>query len=417
MRRDRRINRRYDKPFFSSRRRGPGGLTMLLFGGALLCVILGLAWLMATQFDRLQYAAQDLLGIAPTPTPFASQHAQSGIGLYNAGKAEAALEAFDLALRQQPENINYLYEYGRTLIELGDYGAAADVGDRAIAAAPGDERAYALKARALMWSDPGNAIPLAVSGLDINPNFAPLHAALAVAYTSIGRYDEGLRSGVRAIQLDPLDSFAHRAYSIPLIYTGRNRQAIEALEQAVAINPDLAGPYFELAAQYRAINYPEMAVGIYRRVLEIEPQNAKAYLRLCETYAAVGEFQEGSRFCEAALAINPEYGSAWRMLGQLQYSRRNYEGSIESFLNCIAFGSDEVECYYIRGLAHYILGQCDDAWQVLQEALDYAVQDQIIETINIGLGNVRVNCAGYEDAALPTPSPPTPVPPTPIGGI
>ena len=416
MRRDRRIRRRYDKPFFSSRRR-PNGLTLLLFIGAIFCAGLGLFALFATQFDRLQYAAQDLLGIAPTPTPFASQHAGTGIRLYTAGDVSGALTAFGLALDQQPDNIDYLYEYGVTLIELGDSAAAAEIGDRAIAAAPGDERAYALKARALMWSAPGNAIPIAVSGLDYNPNFAPLHGVLAVAYTNIGRYDEGLRSGSRAIQLDPLNAFAHRAYSIPLIYTGRNRQAIEALEQAVGINPNLSGPYFELAAQYRAIDFPEMAVGIYRRVLEIEPDNAKAYLRLCETYAAVGEFQEGSRFCEKALTINPEYGSAWRMLGQLQYSRRNYEGAIESFLNCIAFGSDEVECYYIRGLAHYILGQCDDAWRVLNEALDYASQDPIIETINIGLGNIRVNCSGYEAVSLPTPAPPTPIPPTPIGGI
>ena len=191
------------------------------------------------------------------------------------GKVRDALGQFELALEQQPADIDYLYEYGRILIELDEYDLAVPIGDRAIAAAPDDVRGYALKARALMWSDPGNAIPLAVSGLDIDPAFAPLHAALAIAYTNIGRYDEGLSRGNRAIQLDPLDSFAHRAYSIPLIFTGRNSQAIETLEQAVAINPNLPGPYFELAAQYRAIDVPEMAVGIYRRVLELEPAMPK----------------------------------------------------------------------------------------------------------------------------------------------
>ena len=253
--------------------------------------------------------------------------------------------------------------------------------------------------------------------LDENPNFAPLHAALAIAYTNIGRYADGLQRGNRAIELDPLDSFAHRAFSIPLIYTGRNSQAIEALEKAVAINPNLTGPYFELAAQYRAIDFQEMAVGIYQRILELEPNSAKAYLRICETYAEVGEFLEGSKYCETSLEINSEYASAWRMLGQLQYNRRNYEGSIESFNNCVKYGSTEIECYYIRGLAHYILGECDKAWEVLQDALDIAVQDQIIDIINIGLGNVRVNCSGYENVTLPTPIPPSPIPPTPIGGI
>ena len=222
--------------------------------------------------------------------------------------------------------------------------------------------------------------------------------------------------GATAVRLDPMNPTAHRAYSIPLIYTGRNSQAIEQLEEAISINPNLTAPYFELAAQYRAIDIEEMAVGIYQRVLEIEPENAKAYLRMCETYASVGEFVQAQDYCEIALDIDPTYASAYRMRGQMQYNRRNYEGAIESFLSCIENGSTEVECYYLRGLAHYWLNQCDDAWHVLQESLQYAVQPVIIENINFGLGNVRANCPSYRDATLPTPIPPTPVPPTPIGG-
>ncbi len=417
MRPNRRIVRDHQKPFFSNKRRGLSGLPLFFFVIMTLGTSLLLVLVTATRYDELRYMAEDALGIAPTYTPRAVEHAQRGIALYGEGKASAALDAFGMALTPQPDNIAYLYEYGRILIELDQYDGAAPIGDRMIALAPGDARGYALKARALMWSDPGSAIPVAVSGLDIDSDFAPLHAALAIAYTNSGRFAEALQRGSRAIELDPLDSFAHRAYSIPLIFTGRYSQAIEALEQAVAINPNLTGPYFELAAQYRKIDFQEMAVGIYRRVLELEPNNAKAYLRICETYAQVGQFQAGTPFCEQALEINPQYASAWRMLGQLQYSRRNYESAIDSFENCVRFGSVEVECYYIRGWAYYILGNCDQAWDVLQEALNYTAADEIVDSINIGLSNVRINCPGFENVTLPTAIPPTPIPPTPIGGI
>lgn len=417
MKPNQKIKRNYDKPFFSNRKRGLSGLPLFVFGLIVGGIAMGLILLTTQQFDRMQYMALDAIGIAPTPTLFASQHAEAGVDYYNAGDVEAALTEFELAMEQRSDDVDYLYEYGRTLIELDRYDEAVPIGDAAIQAAPNDVRGYALKARALMWSDPGTAIPTAVSGLEIDPNYAPLHAALAVAYTNIGRYAEGLQRGARAVELDPLNAFTHRAYSIPLIYTGRNSQAIEQLEEAVSINPNLTAPYFELAAQYRFIDFPEMAVGVYRRVLAIDEDNAKAYLRLCETYASIGEFITGSGFCETALEIDPEYGSAWRMLGQLQYNRRNYEGSIDSFNNCVRYGSTEVECYYIRGLAHYFLGQCDEAWVVLQDSLQYAVQDPIIEAINIGLENVTIRCAGYENQSLPTPIPPTPIPPTPIGGI
>lgn len=413
MRANHKIKRDYNKPFFSNRKRGLSGGTLFLFG-LLIGAIIVVTYL---QYDSLQYAALDALGIAPTPTQFASQHAESGLQLYNAGKVQNALIEFEMAVRQRPDDVNYLYEYGKILLELEQFDEAVPVGDHAIEVAPDDVRGYALKARALMWSDPGTAIPIAVSGLEIDPNFAPLHAALAVAYTNIGRYAQGLERGANAVQLDPLDAFVYRAYSIPLIVTGRNSQAIEQLETAVTLNPALTPPYFELAAQYRAIDYPEMAVGIYQRVLEIDPNNAKAYLRICETYASVGEFITGSGYCETALEIDSEYGSAWRMLGQLQYTRRNYEGSIESFNNCVKYGSTEIECYYIRGLAHYFLGQCDRAWIVLNEALQFATQDLIIENIMNGMEGIKLRCSGYENQSLPTPIPPTSIPPTPIGGI
>lgn len=411
------INRRRRKPLFSARRRGLRGLPLFLFALLIVSASAGLILLTYYNYEQMRYMALNALGIAPTPTLFASEHARQGINVYNDGQVEAALDEFKLAIDQRPNDINYLYEYGRILIELDQYDEAVPFGDRAIEAAPDDPRGYALKARALMWSDPGGAIPTAVSGLEADPDFAPLHAALAIAYTRIGRYAEGLQRGLRATELDPLDSFARRAYSIPLIYTGRSSQAIEQLESAVAINPSLTGPYFELAAQYRAIDVPEMAVGVYRRILDIDGDNAKAYLRLCETYASIGEFITATGFCETALDLNPVYASAWRMLGQLQYSRRNYESSIESFNSCVQFGSTEVECYYIRGLAHYFLGQCDEAWAVLHESFSYTNQEPIIETINTGLTNVTVNCPGYENRSLPTPIPPTPIPPTPIGGI
>lgn len=417
MKPNQKIKRSYSKTLFSSRRRGLSGLPLFLFVLLMVSMIAGLILLTWQNYDQMRYMVQNALGIAPTPTLLASEHARQGITQYNAGQVEAARADFELAIGQRPNDINYLYEYGRILIELDQYDEAVAIGDRAIDVAPDDARGYALKARALMWSDPGTAIPIAVSGLEIDPGFAPLHAALAIAYTRIGRYAEGLQRGIRATELDPLDSFAHRAYSIPLIYTGRNSQAIEQLEAAVAINPNLTGPYFELAAQYRAIDIPEMAVGVYQHILSMDADNAKAYLRLCETYASVGEFITATGFCETALDINPAYASAWRMLGQLQYNRRNYESSIESFNNCVQFGSSEVECYYIRGLAHYFLGQCDDAWAVLRDSFSYTVQEPIIETINTGLTNVTINCPGYENRSLPTPIPPTPIPLTPIGGI
>lgn len=407
------INRNSTRPFFSRRRDN----TRLLIYMVLLFIIIAIPSVTFWQYDRLQLVALDLVGQAPTVTPFASTRAQQGQTAYLSGDVETALQYYEMAFNAQPNNVNYAYEYGRLLIELDRTAEARQIGDRMIQLAPADPRGYALAASALVWSEPTTAIPLALTGTELGIPFAPLQAALAIAYTNIGRYQEALQRGDLATRIDPLDAGARRSYSYPLIFTGRYTEAITQLEQAIAINPRVVAPYFELASLYRRINQEEMAVAIYNRVLEFAPENERAYLRLCETYAAKGLFREGEPFCQRALDINPLYADAHRMQGQLRYSRRNYEGAIDSFNTCISLGSQAVECYYLRGLAHYFLGQCDDAWNVLNESIAYTVQEPILRSINIGLSNVTVNCAGYRGVSLPTPIPPTAIPPTPIGGL
>ena len=121
---------------------------------------------------------------------------------------------------------------------------------------------------------------------------------------------------------------------------------------------------------------------------------------------------KATRFCETATEIDASYAPAWQYLGQLQYNRRNYESALESLENCVANGSTAVECFYIRGLAYYFLGECSTAWDVLLEAFLYTSEPSIIAIINTGLGDIRRNCPGFESAQLPTPIPPTPIPPT-----
>jgi len=407
----RKIKRDSKRTFFYRRSKTGRWIFVLI----MLTFILAIPAITSLQFNTIQLSALKIIGYAPTATPLASERANQAQAYYQNGAISDALTYYEMSVKQQPENINYLYEYGRMLIELDRSEEAAPIGDTIIQLAPTDPRGYALKANALMWTDPESAIPAAIQGIELGVPFAPLPAALAVAYTNIGRYQEALQRGDQAIRMDASDASARRAYSFPLIFTGRYTEAIEQLEKAIAINPNLAAPYFELASVYRRVNQPRMSVAIFNRVLEIDPNNARAYLRICETYAAVGEFKDAEPFCDQALEIEPGYASAHRMLGQLRYSRRNYEGAIEEFQICKDLGSEEIECYYIRGLAHYFLGQCDDAWEWLNDSLTRATDPAVVNTITIGLTNVTLKCAGYQGRDLPTAIPPTVIPPTPIG--
>ncbi len=426
------IKRDYSQPFFSTRRRRRGSTGRLLFFFVLF--VGGLLIFVWTQFSKLQLAALDAVGFAPTPTAFASTWAEQGSNLFVQGKLADAAAAFAQAVKQQPDNVNYLYEYGRVLIELdrdkdeaagrpiSDAELASQLGDHAKDVAPQDVRSYTLKAEALVWLDDSkDAIPIALQGIEVDPNFAPLLAVLARAYTDIGRYQEGLKYGESAINADSMSVDAHRAYAVALILVGQRDEAIKQLEDAININPNLTGPYFELAIQFIGAQQYEDAVATYDTILKLDPRNAKALLRLCEAYAQIGQDDQAQGYCEDSLASDPNYAAAYRQLGVVNYHRRNYEDAITNFEKCVNLNPDppEIQCYYLRGLAHYYLGHCQDAWTILNQSLgmvdNSATDDPVLKNIQSGLQLITQNCNAYQNAVLPTLIPPTAIPPTPIG--
>ncbi len=423
------IKRDYSQPFFSSRRRSRVNGRFLFFYGLL---IGGFLVFVSSQFGQLQLVALGAVGLAPTPTAFASTWASQGYDMFLQGKMEEAAAAYAQAVSQEPDNINYLYEYGRTLIELdrtanlvqnrpkSDSEIASEVGDHAIEVAPQDVRAYTLKAKALVWLDDSqSAIPFALKGFEINNNFSPLLAVLARAYTDIGRYQQGLDYGQAAVDADPKNVDAHRGFAIALILVGRRDEAIRELEDAININPNLAAPYFELAGQYKGANRLEDAIASYEKVLSIQPRNAKALLRLCETYTQVGQNEQAEGYCDDALTIDPAYADAYKARGGVRFRRRNYEDAIVDFKACQANDSTAIECYYQQGLAYYYIGgpaNCDSAWTLLTEAQGTKPPPEptIMTIIQTGLQLVTQNCVKYTNRVLPTIEP-TVVVPTPIG--
>jgi tetratricopeptide (TPR) repeat protein len=434
------IKRDYSQSFFSDRHRRRGIWRWLLL---YVLVILGFLFFVDSNFSTLQLMALDVVGQAPPPTPFASDLATQGMDKFNAGDLDGARELFRRATLQRPDDVDYLYEYGRVLIEMGSddeplYQDAIQAGEQAIQANPNDPRGYAIKSRAMDLSgDSANAVPVGQAGLEVDRNFAPLYTALSSAYRDIDRYDVALTYAQKAIDLDPSDPSAHRVYALALIWVGRRPEALDQLQQAVGLNPNLAPPYFELASMYRAMALQdpnggqqdyELAIATYEQVLAMQPENAKAYQRLCDTYNEVGDHRRAQGYCEDALAINPNYADALQALGRSQYSQRNYEGAIQSFEQCVQLEANlpaadqHIVCYYLRGLAHYYLGNCQQAWDILTDSVNRIrltsddPNNPVLKNTVSGLQLVTENCSGFAGRALPTPIPPTAIPPTPIGG-
>ena len=396
------IQRDYTQPFFRQPKRHP--IRNMLIA-ALLGLLLGLAILW--QWDAVGAALGSLSSSPPTPKPLPSELATRATELFLVGDVSGAEELLAQAVAERPKNSAYLYEHGRLLIELGQYEAAHGHGARITELDARDARGFALKAAALTsQGQPAVAIPIALSGLEVNPRFTPLYATLARAYVDTERWADGLEAGERGLSIEADNVDVIRAYAYALQSVGSYNDAVNYLQRAIELRPTYLPIHFELAGLYLARDEDQSAIDIYNRILSLEPRNARAMLRLCLAYRKVGEFSRALGFCEDSVTNDPADAEAQFQLGHLYYRDRQFEKSRDAFEQCLIYddGFYDLSCRYRLGLSHYYTGACARGWALLRDSLDLAQAAGDTTTLgNIlkGLDAIESDPQCIEDAAAP----------------
>ncbi|HUG40210.1 MAG TPA: hypothetical protein VMM12_06990 [Longimicrobiales bacterium] len=87
--------------------------------------------------------------------------------------------------------------------------------------------------------------------LELDPNDARTRAFYGHVLTILGQWDEAIRQGELAMELDRLDPFVAGLHGAILASTGHTRQAIELIEATLEANP---GVRFGLAALFNALH-------------------------------------------------------------------------------------------------------------------------------------------------------------------
>ena len=396
------IRRDYTQPFFRQPKRHP---IRNMFFAALLGALLGLAILW--QWDQVGALIGQLGSIPPTPTPLPSELATRGAELFLAGDLPGAEKLLAQAVNERPNHSAYLYEHGRLLLELGRYQEAETHGAAITEQDARDARGFALKAAAMTWQgQPTLAIPIALSGLEVNPRFGSLYATLARAYVDSERWADGLDAGERGLSIAPDDVDVIRAYAYALQSVGSYDDAADYLQRAIELRPTYMPVHFELGGLFLARDEDQSAIDIYNRILSLDPRNARAMLRLCLAYRKVGEFSRALGFCEDSVANQPDDAEAQFQLGLLYYRARRFPQSRDAFAQCLAYddGFYDLSCRYRLGLSHYYTGSCTRGWALLREslALAQAANDsQTTGNILRGLEAIESDPQCIEAAAAP----------------
>lgn len=263
---------------------------------------------------------------------------QEGVGFHKAGQIERALKAYDKVLSIDRVNPDALNLKGVIANESGDAQQAISLFDRAIDASPSVAVFHFNKGLALSALERieealqayGRAVSLDASHAGSRLNLGLLfhkagrhHEAVATfraltqtkpseprGWYNLGicleqllpQADEGIRGAMsqeaasafeKAAALDPRNPDIPFAFANLHTFRGDYQKAAACLNAALALKPDWAAAWSNLAAQQEALGDCDVAIKTFDHALKLDPANTGAAVNRGLAYLAQGSLTEG----------------------------------------------------------------------------------------------------------------------------
>lgn len=155
--------------------------------------------------------------------------------------------------------------------------------------------------------------------------------ALGSVFKQMGRNADALNPMQKAVALLPNDAEAHNNLGAILTDLGRLDEAVCRYQRALRIKPDLADAYYNLGNTFTNLGRLTEAETNYRRALEIRPDDAKTHYNLGVILQNLNRLNEAEASYSRALQLKPDYADAHYNLGNLLLKQSSFEQAITHY--------------------------------------------------------------------------------------
>lgn len=197
--------------------------------------------------------------------------------LLKSGKLREGMEILESLVRNDPENVNVLYNLGMCYSQLGSIEKSIEALEKCV---------------------------------EIAPRHANALTALAYSYSRKGAYDKALEKLKVALEIDPDNFFALRNCGAVLGKLGRHEEAIACLEKASQLVPDSPEVLYGLGLAYQEKGDLKKADDLSKKVIAADKDAKITELAMTarrdiamEALKAQGLRVDAVMYCLAALEL------------------------------------------------------------------------------------------------------------------
>src|SRR6266481_6298305 len=141
-----------------------------------------------------------------------------------------------------------------------------------------------------------------------------------------------------------------------------NRLAREAVERALALNPNLAEAHTQMGRIKRQLDF-DWAGGdaSYHRAVELEPGNPENVAMAADSAATLGRFDEALRLNRRALDLDPLNAGSWESLGETEYFMGQLNEAVADCKKALELNPDVFPGPLMLGKIYVLQGRPQDA--------------------------------------------------------
>ena len=186
-------------------------------------------------------------------------------------------------------------------------------------------------------NDFATALDYFTRAVEIDPNYARAHAAIAGTYTfaMIRGWHFFLRwcraqflaEAHLQLAMKAPSVLAHRVSSTLRTQQGRHKEAVAEAEQTITLDPNSAENYDALGYALIWAGRPKQAIEVYEKAMRLDPHYPAQYLeRLGLAHFNSGQFEVAAESLERARERNPDL-AAWTLAAAYGYLGREQEAA------------------------------------------------------------------------------------------
>ena len=205
--------------------------------------------------------------------------------------------------------------------------------------------------------------------LGIAPRIALFHNSRGSALRGLGRLPDAINALRQAIELDPDHGEALANLGELLLVTGDIQQAGLYIRQALEADPSGPETWFNLANILFQEGDRDGSITALQKVIELEPRFAPAYERLGALLHDVDRLDEAIDALNSALRLNSSDASSWLSLGLCRDDLGQLEESHSALRRAIELQPDFVEAHQNLGTVLRAMGQYEAALAAYDKAL------------------------------------------------